>query len=327
MKTTKFLSHLIGLTTLLISSISHSSGLIHVKPSHISSDYAKTQYPIVMAHGFALGFSRIGTEKFGLDQFYQITPDLARNGADVFVAQMSPVESTIVRGEQLLQQVDQALAISGAPKVNLIGHSHGGPTIRYIEAVAPDKVASLTSIAGSIKGSPLGDTFVNNRILSITGKALMGHLLAPAIAILEGNPNLSINYDQAMYDLSVKGAMEFNQKFPSAAIPKDCQSDGVTRTSNGVYHYSWIGSAKVTNVLDIVDTPIVTAGTLLMPNEKNHDGLIPICSAKYGKVIRDNYKLNHFDEVNQILGLKSVFAPDPISIFRQHANRLKIQGL
>jgi triacylglycerol lipase len=130
-----------------------------------------------------------------------------------------------------------------------------------------------------------------------------------------------------MYDLSVKGAMEFNQKFPSAAIPKDCQSDGATLTPNGVYHYSWIGSAKVTNVLDIVDTPIVTAGTLLMPNEKNHDGLIPICSAKYGKVIRDNYKLNHFDEVNQILGLKSVFAPDPISIFRQHANRLKIQGL
>ncbi|MGL5158689.1 MAG: hypothetical protein ACRC79_07710, partial [Acinetobacter junii] len=32
-------------------------------------------------------------------------------------------------------------------------------------------------------------------------------------------------------------------------------------------------------------------------------------------------------EVNQVLGLKSLFAPDPIDIYRQHANRLKLQGL
>ena len=74
-----------------------------------------------------------------MDYFYQVLPDLARNGATVYATQVSPLESTEVRGEQLLQQVDEVLALSGKTKVNLIGHSHGGPTIRYIEAIAPEK--------------------------------------------------------------------------------------------------------------------------------------------------------------------------------------------
>lgn len=45
---------------------------------------------------------------------------------------MSAVESTEVRGEQLLQQLDEILALTGKDKVNLIGHSHDGPTIQYI---------------------------------------------------------------------------------------------------------------------------------------------------------------------------------------------------
>lgn len=44
-------------------------------------------------------------------------------------------------------------------------------------------------------------------------------------------------------------------------------------------------------------------------------------------MIRNNYNLNHFDEINQMLGLKSGFAQDPVQIFREHANRLKLQGL
>ncbi len=90
-----------------------------------------------MAHGFGLGFSRIGTQMLGLDYWYQILPDLARNGATVFAAEMSAVESMEVRGEQLLQQVDEVMALTGKKKVNLIGHSHGGPTIQYIEGELP----------------------------------------------------------------------------------------------------------------------------------------------------------------------------------------------
>jgi triacylglycerol lipase len=44
-------------------------------------------------------------------------------------------------------------------------------------------------------------------------------------------------------------------------------------------------------------------------------------------VIRDNYFHNHLDEVNQILGLVSIFESNPTSVFRSHANRLKNAGL
>jgi len=98
------------------------------------STYAKTKYPLLFTHGM-FGFSRVGVAEFGLDYWYQILPDLARNGATTFAAQISPLESTEVRGEQLLQQVEEVMAITGKPKVNLIGHSHGGPTIRYVDRI------------------------------------------------------------------------------------------------------------------------------------------------------------------------------------------------
>ena len=70
------------------------------------SDYAKTKYPILMVHGW-LGWSRIGTDSIGLDYWYQILPDMARNGSTVFAAQLSPANTTTHRGEQLIHQVDE----------------------------------------------------------------------------------------------------------------------------------------------------------------------------------------------------------------------------
>ena len=40
------------------------------------------------------------------------------------------------------EQVEEIVAISGKPKVNLIGHSHGGPTVRYAAGAMPAMVAS-----------------------------------------------------------------------------------------------------------------------------------------------------------------------------------------
>lgn len=71
------------------------------------------------------GFNRVGTDTLGLDYWYQILPDLARNGGNVWATRVSPFNSTEVRGEQLAQQVEEIIAITGKPKVNLIGHSHG----------------------------------------------------------------------------------------------------------------------------------------------------------------------------------------------------------
>lgn len=126
------------------------------------------------------GFIQIGTDQFGLDYWYQILPDLARNGANVWATRVSPFNSSEIRGEQLQHQVEEILAITGAEKVNLIGHSHGGPTIRYVAGVAPALVASLTSVGAPHKGSPVADL-----ILQAEGTPVQGPLVGESIWYLK----------------------------------------------------------------------------------------------------------------------------------------------
>src|SRR5690606_15967484 len=149
----------------------HASTQASQVTAKASSQYAKTKYPIVFSHGMS-GFITVGTDDFGLDYFYQILPDLARNGANVWATRVSPFNSSEIRGEQLLQQVKEITAITGAKKVNLIGHSHGGPTIRYVAGVAPKLVASLTGVGAPNAGSPVADL-----ILKAEGTGIEGPLV------------------------------------------------------------------------------------------------------------------------------------------------------
>ena len=121
-------------------------------PAQSQTGYTQARYPVVLVHGL-FGFDSF----LGLDYFYGIPDGLRQGGAKVYVAQVSAANSTEVRGEQLLAQVRNILALTGASKVNLIGHSHGGPTIRYVAGVAPQLVASATSIGGVNKGSAVAD--------------------------------------------------------------------------------------------------------------------------------------------------------------------------
>ncbi|WP_252725802.1 esterase/lipase family protein [Acinetobacter cumulans] len=300
-----------------------AAGLQHVT-ANSSASYAKTKYPIVFTHGM-FGFTRIGFDSFGMDYFYQILPDLARNGANTFAAQVSPLESTEVRGEQLLSQVEEVLALTGQPKVNLIGHSHGGPTTRYIAAIKPEYVASVTGVAGTYRGSLVADKIQANKTINSVFGVLGDQLLAPIITWAEGNSSLPNSVDASLTAISEKGSAEFNAKFPTAALAANCNQSGA-KVDNGVYYYSWTGTAQTTNVLDVLDTVISQLAPLAYGNRDN-DGLVGRCSTHIGQVIRDDYNHNHLDEVNMVFGLRSLFSPDPVALYRQHANRLKLQGL
>lgn len=320
----KTITQMLLLTLGVSSSPAFATNLQSVTTSKVTSDYAKTQYPIVFNHGM-FGFTRLGLKSLGVDYFYQVLPDLARNGANVYATQVSPLESTEVRGEQLLEQVNLVLALTGKDKVNLIGHSHGGPTIRYIEIVAPEKVASLTAVAGTMKGSKVADDILSNSPVKALFTIVGQYILAPVETLLEGNPSLPNSLDNSLKSISEKGSAEFNAKFPTAAIPQDC-GHGQKVTSNGVYHYSWTGTSQSTNMLDAVDNVISQLAPLSYKN-KDNDGLVSRCNSHLGQVIRDNYNQTHLDEVNQIMGLRGTFAPDPVALYRQQANRLKLDGL
>lgn len=71
-------------------SAAHATNAEQVKSSFVYSSYAQTKYPLVFNHGMA-GFNRVGTDTLGLDYWYQILPDLARNGGNVWATRVSPL--------------------------------------------------------------------------------------------------------------------------------------------------------------------------------------------------------------------------------------------
>ena len=315
-----------SIATLSLGIAMASTGHSAVSSPNVSAKgtYAKTQYPILFVHGM-FGFDTLGTDTFGMDYFYQVLPDLARNGATTYAAQVSPLESTEIRGEQLLSQVEEVLAITGQSKLNLIGHSHGGPTSRYIEIVKPQYVASLTGVGGTFRGSKVADLVLSNDASTALVSAISDYLIGPVITLASSNPSLPISTERSLQSISVAGSTTFNTTYPTPALASSCTANGAT-SNNGVYYYSWTGTSQLTNVFDLLDVGVSTLAPLAYGSLDN-DGLVPRCSTHFGKVIRDNYDLTHLDEVNLVLGMRGLFAPDPVGLYRQHANRLKLQGL
>lgn len=283
--------------------------------------YTETKYPIVLVHGL-FGFDTLA----GVDYFFGIPQALTKSGATVYVSQISAANSTEVRGEQLLEQVQEVLAITGAEKVNLIGHSHGGPTARYVASVAPELVASVTSIGGVNKGSRVADILrgtIPEDSLPEGVAVKITEAFVAMINLLSGGGDLPQDPLEALASLTTQGSLEFNQKFPEGVPTTEC-GEGDYIGPNGVYYYSWTGDRNFTNALDPSDAFLVVLGLAF---DEPNDGLVGTCSTHLGKVIRDDYKMNHLDEINGLLGITHLFETDPKTLYRQHANRLKLQGL
>ncbi|MGE0496194.1 MAG: esterase/lipase family protein [Ramlibacter sp.] len=287
-------------------------------PAQAATGYTQTRYPVVLVHGL-FGFDSF----LGLDYFYGVPSALRQDGARVFVAQVSAANSTEVRGEQLLAQVKNILAITGASKVNLIGHSHGGPTIRYVAGVAPQLVASATSIGGVNKGSRVADILRGVVPPGTLSETLVNNAAKAFVALINlgsGGTSLPQMPTAALDSLTTARTLAFNQRFPQG-IPSGCGSGA--ELVNGVRYYSWTGTQPVTNLLDVSDGAL---GVLSLVFGEANDGLVAACSSRLGKHLGD-YRQNHLDEVNQVVGLRDWFSVDPVSLYRQHANRRRQAGL
>ncbi|MDW1602090.1 triacylglycerol lipase [Vibrio sp. Vb2960] len=288
---------------------------------YAATGYTQTKYPIVLVHGL-FGFDTLA----GVDYFFGIPHSLTKDGAKVYVAQVSATNSSEVRGEQLLAQVETLLAATGAEKVNLIGHSHGGPTTRYVASVRPDLVASVTSIGGVNKGSKVAD-LVRGTVSEGSGSEQLAVKLAQGLTtlinLLSGGSDLDQDPLASLAALTTEGSSAFNQHYPEGVPTSEC-GNGDLLASNGVYYYSWTGSSTFTNVFDPTDAAMMVLGLAF---DGPNDGLVGACSTHLGKVIRDDYQMNHLDEINGLLGIHHLFETDPVTLYRQHANRLKLQGL
>ena len=283
-------------------------------PAHAGTA-AKTKHPVVLVHGF-IGFDSIlGVVNY----FYQIPGALRDEGATVYIASVNPSQTTEYRGEELNKQLDAWKAASPwynkIQKFNLIGHSHGGPTVRYSAATRSD-IASVSTMSGTHYGSKVADEILKGTTpdggfdqAATAGLKLIGWLT--------GNTNYkSADLKTALKALSSVDAERFNQEFPAGRNAE---------YQNGQYFYSYAGNLVKTNGWDISDAILAYTGKYY--GTTANDGLVSPEEAKWGKQIDLALPWNHLDEINQVLGSIGKGAPDPKAYYVNIVNRLKAKGV
>jgi len=290
-----------------------------------------TRYPLVLVPGM-LGFVRLLLYPY----WYGIIPALRRGGARVIAVQVSPLNSSEVRGEQLLTQIQRIMAETGAARVNLIGHSQGALTARYAAAKRPDWVASVTSVAGPNHGSELADYLARHSPAhSFKGRILSALLrgVAALMALLETGyrgPKLPVDIHASHQSLTTEGVALFNRQYPQG-LPTTWGGQGPEQVG-GVRYYSWSGTLQPgktnrgRNLFDGTSRSCRLFARTFVREAGQCDGMVGRYSSHLGQVIGDDYPLDHFDIVNQSLGLVGKGA-EPIRLFVEHVQRLKAADL
>jgi len=283
--------------------------------------YTATKYPVVFVPGM-FGFEKIA----GFDYWYKIPQNLTRSGATVFTVDVAGVNSPEFRGEQVIEQVEEILAITGAEKVNLLGHSHGSPTIRYVAAVRPDLVASVTSISGVNAGVRSTELMGIVKPGSDLEKIInyFGNGFGNFVNKLSGATDQQ-DFVASLRSMTVDGMNQFNATYPQG-VPDEYCGEGA-EVVDGIYYYSFSGANPTTNKMDWTDLLFKASAVFNKKYNEPTDGLVAPCQSHLGVVLRDDYSMNHMDPMNWFLGLVDSNAINPVEIYRIQVNRLKQNGL
>lgn len=296
--------------------------------------YTKTKYPIVLVHGI-FGFDTFQ----GAPYFYGVEDALKKDagGATTYVATVAAAGSNEARGRQLWDYLKWLKANGKGTKFNLVGHSQGSPTARWVATQDPGIVASVTSVDGVNKGSRVADI-----VRKVAPAGTVTEAIAKTVADgftwflvkISGNGTMSQNTIDALNSLTTPGLTTFNASNP-AGVPSGC-GDGAwtvnitgkaTGVTSPVNFYSWGGRGNLTNILDLLDPGIGFLSLAFTGSGLANDGLVSTCSQRLGRVIRADYLMNHLDAVNGWFGWVSPFETNPKTVYRQHANRLKNANL
>ena len=270
------------------------------------TDRCDTRYPIVMAHGMGASAEILGI----VDYWWGIPEALEDEGADVYITSVNGMDSTRNKAITFKNQFLAIQAVTGAAKLNIIGHSHG--TIYTRDAISNlgigSYVASYTSIAGPHRGSAIADVIIG--IVPDSLEWLVGDTLDFVYAFIFGDTNpdsLQNGYDVTRpYMINT-----FNPNTPNVA---------------GIYYQSWAAKAK-TSCPSLILEP---TWLVLLAYEGANDGLVSVNSAKWGNFqgVEDaawySVGCDHLNIVDQLFGITPGF--DAGEFYVSLAEDLKARG-
>ncbi len=284
-------------------------------------------YPIVLAHGFS-GFHNIGP----LTYFYGVQDALSKDGHEVYVTQVDPYNSSEIRGAQLQQQVEDILAKTGSPKVNLVCHSQGALDCRYVaHNLGGKKIAAVVLVAGVNRGDYVADVAAGV-VQGPVGDALAALLKFFGDTVLDpgGNPNSDAK--AAIAQLTTAGCETFNAKYTDDPGVAYFSIAGRTENGGGDDDCGAPTEAPFIGKWDLVRGPVnpllaATASILdgsaaLKPT---NDGLVTVASAKWGTFL-GCVPADHLSEVCQIGGQSSGSSYNCVTMYRDIADWLVTRG-
>ncbi len=216
------------------------------------TDKCDTKYPIILAHGAA-------ANEDDPDYWTSVREAIEDEGAEVYVTFVNAFDGTAHKGQQWKEQVLQILAVSGASRVNVIGHSHGTLYTRYAMSNLGigNYIKSHTSMAGPHRGSAIADIIMG----------IIPDAIEPAVSWMiglffpaddDGNPT------QMGYDLTRDYMINiFNPNTPNVS---------------GVRYQSWGCKIKFPVMRDLLEL----SWAVLLPFEGANDGLVSTTSAQWG---------------------------------------------
>lgn len=278
-------------------------GLVAADPADVSGSYridvtclsdceqGMTRYPIVLMHGMGGTDSYLGL----LDYFFQVEDTMELAGFDIHVTVVDPLAHSLDRARQLVPQLEEIMATTGARRLNLIGHSQGGLDGRVLitDFDFADRIASFTSIATPHWGTPIADFVVG----LVDSNKLTADLATQVGEFINGFfGDHEENIVEQMRELTVDYMTnQFNPMHPD-----DPQ----------VAYYSWTGrtcplvdiecqeemGGEIINPLLI---PMYWANVALGAEE--NDGLVTVESGQWGEFL-GVLPTDHYDEVGQLLG-------------------------
>ena len=241
--------------------------------------------------------------------WYGVPEHLASLGHTVCVGVVDPFNDSTDRGMQLLDQAVACAAATGHAKVNLLAHSQGGLDSRVVASLAPELVASVTTVATPHYGTPIADIAIG-LAPNPASAALVDWLTQTLGAPLWDEVGNETSLYEALYQMSQPGIAAFNATYPDAPGVLYTSVTGRTGLHAGgeaceptsppppLLVGAFEDALDTTDTLFLVPEAILSDGIF---SQHPNDALVRVEDARRGEFL-GCVPADHLDEVGQLLG-------------------------